>query len=233
MLSRVQLFHSPVDWSPPGSSAHGAGFGYNLCQESLGPDTTEVTTAVTITEPLVSVPSQRGRAQAGPQTSRASGWLAGWAPPARGPAPCRHLSTAEADSGPPCEWTSFPDRARGRHGPALLRGCHDLTSTGVQGSPSEDTRAMERPGESDCPFLGAMWARSHSPARQAALSAQLPWGCRDHSPRKAYLLSAPLEPARAWACSGIPGHWAPDLDLFLGLVSEGKAKPQAEMSGSG
>ena len=40
---------------------------------------------------------------------------------------------------------------------------------------------MEEPGESDCPFPGAMWARSHSPARQTAQSAQLPWGRRDHS----------------------------------------------------
>ena len=44
---------------------------------------------------------------------------------------------------------------------------------------------MEGPRESDCPFPGATWARSRSPAqqtaRQTALSAQLPWGPRDHS----------------------------------------------------
>lgn len=96
------------------------------------------------------------------------------------PRSCRHLSPALADSGSPCGWTCFPDGARGGHRLGLLRGCHDLTSTGYR-APTQDRRAMEGPGESDRPFLGATWARSRSPAQQTALSAQLPWGRRDHS----------------------------------------------------
>lgn len=57
---------------------------------------------------------------------------------------------------------------------------------------------MERPGESDCAFLGAMWARSHSPAQQTALSAQLPWGRRDHSQEG-------LPPFTPWNLPGM-GH---------------------------
>ena len=76
----------PRSSSPPGSSVHGAGFSYNLCQESLGPGHNGGDGCWLITEPLrLQFPADERQVQAGPQTSRASATApAGWALPATG-----------------------------------------------------------------------------------------------------------------------------------------------------
>lgn len=101
----------------------------------------------------------------------------------------------------------LPRRSPRRH---LPRGCHDLASTGYK-APTQDRRTMEGPGESDCPFPGATWARSCSPARQTALSAQLPSGRRDHSQEG-------ISPFTPWNLPGLGQHQDPKATGLLTLT---------------
>ena len=194
----------PRSSSPPGSSVHGAGFSYNLCQESLGPGHNGGDGCWLITEPLrLQFPADERQAQAGPQTSRASATApAGWALPAMG---TRARATTSAlpglTAGLPVD--GLPSQTE----PAAAMGqaCSEAAMTSL---PQGTGRPLRIRGQ--WRGLGRVTVLSQGLCGQGATvqPGELPGapsypGDVETTARKAYLLSRPGT-CQAWASFRIP-----------------------------